>query len=169
MVAGPGPTVECGGKTWRLGFNTQDAKARLEELIRAHVVRDAIKTKRAVGGAEGQEAYDHTDRQLKAGHYYTFARGWSEILQSPVGAVLYLLSLLQEHHPDAAEADALRLLSEEPEQTEQAVAAVSPDFFAAAAVQRGVKPADAERIAEAVAKATTRTTSGAGPATASAS
>jgi len=151
MAAGPGPTVVSGGKTWRLGFNTQDAKGRLEELVRGHVVRDAIKTKRAVGGADGDETYAHTDRLLKQGHYYTFAQGWAEIIQSPVGAVMFLMSLLQEHHPDATEADAMRLLADEPEQIEAAVSAVSPDFFAAAAVQRGVRPEDAVKVSRAVA------------------
>ena len=151
MAAAPGPTVQCGGRAWRFGFNDQDAKARLEELIRAHVLRDAIANKKALGGADGAEAYQHTDTLLKQGHYLTFAKGWNEVLGSPVGGVLYPLSLLQHHHPDATEADVVRLLVEEPEQTEAAVRAISPSFWAAVATQKGASAADAATFAAAIA------------------
>lgn len=166
MVAGPGPAVEWAGKTWRFGFNHQDAKGRLEELIRAHVVRDALRTKRALGGAEGQEAYDLTDAKVKGGHYLTFARGWAEVLNSPAGVLLYTRSLLQEHHPDVTDDDVRRMLAEEPEQTEAAVAAVSPDFFKAVAVQMGETPETAETIAAELAR-TLRDRTTPGPDTAS--
>lgn len=150
QVTATPPTVECGGRTWRLGFNTQDAKGRLEELFRAHVVRDALKTKRLLGGEDGDEAYRETDKLVKQGHYRTFARGWLDLLNSPVGAVLYVLSLAQQFQPDATEDDVLRLMSEEPEQTQAAVESISPDFFRAAAIQVGADLAAADSVAAAV-------------------
>lgn len=150
MTLGPGPTIECGGKTWRLGFNTQDAKARLEELFRAHVMREAVKKKRALGGKEGQDAYDHDNDAVTDGEYDTFEKGWYRLLAKPAGSVMYLLSLLQEHHPDATAADARSLVVQEPEQTQAAVNAISPDFLCAAAVQNGMSRDDAPRFVAAV-------------------
>lgn len=156
----PGPTVVLDGKTWRIGFNTQDAKARLEELMRSHVVREALKNKRAVGGPDGEELFAAKMKQVEGGHYLSFAEGWRDLLRTPVGGTLYLLSLLQEHHPDATESDARRLLVQESEQTTAALTAITPDFLAAAAVQMGVNPGDAPGLVAAVvadlaAKATT--------------
>lgn len=151
MTLSPGPTIHCDGKVWRLGFNTQDAKGRLEELIRGHVVREALKTKRLLGGADGDEVYESRMDKVDCGHYRTFADGWRKILKTPTGSALFLLSLLQHHHPDATEDDARRLLMREHEQTEAAIVAISPDFFGAMAVQMGASPADAPAVAAAVA------------------
>lgn len=140
IIASPGPTIHHNGKVWRLGFNDQNAKGRLEELIRSHVIRDALQTKRELGGKDGEESYEFTDNKVKKGYYHTFAKGWNEILNSSVGAVLYMLSLLQKHHPDATEDDARTLLINEPEQSEAAIVAISPDFLETVAIQMGVSP-----------------------------
>lgn len=150
MVAHPGPTVASEGVTWRLGFNDQDAKGELEELIRAYVLRDALKNKRALGGKEGEDDYEATRAQIRRGHFHTFEKGWLDVVNSPVGAVLFLQSLLRRHHPDVTEGDARALLVREREQTEAAVEVVAPDFFKAMAVGKGLKPADAEKFAAAV-------------------
>lgn len=146
------PTVHCGGKVWRLGFNTQDAKGRLEELIRSHVVRNAAKDMRTLGGEDGERVWLMESKRVKQGYYATFAAGWSEMLNSPEGGLLYVQSLLQEHHPEATPDDAQRLLVDEPQQTEAAVTVISPDFFAAVAVQKGARPDDARAFGEAIAK-----------------
>lgn len=151
LTLGPGPTVECGGKTWRLGFNTQDAKGRLEELFRSHVLREALKGKRALGGADGQEVYDTANDKVDGGHYLTFGDGWRRLLGTPAGSTLYLLSLLQHHHPDATADDARKLMVEEWEQTKAAMTAISPSFLAAVAVQMGASPDDAPGVATAIA------------------
>ena len=152
MVAGPGPSIECGGKVWRVGFNTQDAKGGLEELVRAHVLRNAIKNKRAIGGTEGQEIFDEAEKKILQGHYLAFEKGWQETLKSSAGTILYLLSLLREHHPDATEDDARKLLVQEREQSEAAILAVSPSFFSAMAVQNGVTKGDAAEVAASIAR-----------------
>lgn len=140
MVSHPGPTVLCGGKTWRLGFNDQDAKGRLEELVRSHVLREALKDRDAIGGEEGEADYQKVKTQLRQGHFLTFEKGWLDLLNSPLGNVLFLLSLLQHNHPDATDADAFRLFREEPDQTQAAIEVVAPHFFREAAIQLGSKP-----------------------------
>lgn len=152
FVAGhPGPVIEAGDKTWRLGFNTQNAKARLEELIRAHVVRDALKLKRDVGGADGEQVWQEYSDSLAAGHYDTFGPGWFRVMKSLTGNRLFLLSLLQRHHPDATEADAAHLLANHRDATEAALAVISPDFLRAVARQtaadRGATPHSADAFA----------------------
>lgn len=151
ITGAPGPTIQTPGKVWRLGLNTQNAKGRLEELVRAQVVRDALRLKREVGGDEGEQVWQDTRDALAAGHYDTFEKGWFRILKSAVGNKLFLLSLLQKHHPEATEADALALMVGAREETEAALAVISPDFLLAVARQvateRGTSPEDAGAIA----------------------
>ncbi|TXH99553.1 MAG: hypothetical protein E6Q76_19585 [Rhizobium sp.] len=152
FIAGhPGPTIEAGSKTWRLGFNTQNAKARLEELIRAHVTREGLKLKRDVGGEDGDEVWQEYRDSLASGHYDTFGPGWFKVLKSLVGNKLFLLSLLQKHHPDATESDALDLLANHRDATEAALNVISPDFLSAVArevaTSRGATPQNADAFA----------------------
>jgi hypothetical protein len=149
-LGGPGPTIleRSTGKTWRLGFDNPNAQARLEELVRGHVLREGLRNQAALGGAEGRAAYDRAEEKLRDGYYWTHAEGWSALLKTPAGGVLYLLALLRRHHPEATEADAIRLLAEEPQQAHAALDAISPSFWAALTL----KPeADAATVAEYVA------------------
>lgn len=155
ITGDPGPTITMGSKVWRLGFNTQNAKGRLEELIRTHVVRDALKLRGDIGGEAGEQYWQDARDALAAEHYHTFEKGWFRVLKSNVGNRLFLLSLLQKHHPDATEADALALLTQESEQTEQAMAVVSPTFICAAARQIAIERGAAEDKADAIAKTMT--------------
>lgn len=167
ITGGPGPTVEAGGKTWRLGFNTQNAKARLEELVRSRVTRDALRLRREVGGEEGEQLWQDTRDSLAAGHYDTFGAGWLRVLKSSIGNALFVLSLLQKHHPEATEAEAVSLLASEPEQMEAALAVVASDFLTAVARQmateRGATPHEADKLAaELLSKATPAKPTGSG-------
>jgi|ERR1700722_17849582 len=149
LVAGPGPTIERAGKTWRLGYNTQNAKARFEMLVKSHV--------RSRSRAEDSpEEYQETRDRIYAGHYDTFTKGWMTILNSPEGGILYFLSLLQHHHPDATRDDALMLALTEPDQVADALEEISPDFFKAVAIdwatEKKADQKDAVAMGEEVAK-----------------
>lgn len=153
LTGEPGPTIVEGGKTWRLGFATQKAKARLENLFREYAVRDATENE------SPQEAQAVRD-MARGGHYRTLEAGWVVMLQSPAGQVLYLLSFLQQHHPDATYADAMRIARKEPQQVQDAMTEISPDFFKAVArevaAERGLDADEIEKLetvfAEAMAK-----------------
>lgn len=168
MVGTPPTIHEASGKVWRVGFNTQDAKGRLEEAIRSHIIRNALKAKRLLGGDEGEEVYDAAIEKIDGGHYLTFALGWRKTLRSDSGAILYLYSLLQEHHPDVTEVDAERLLRTESEQTHAAIRAISPDFWVAMAIQKGESPANAPALAAAIVSELAKTATTPEPASAGA-
>lgn len=153
MTAGPGPTIleRSAGKEWRLGFDNPNAQGRLEELVRGHVLREALKNQDAVGGEAGRRLYDDAVAKLAGGHYWTYGEGWQALLKTPAGGVLYLLALLRRHHPEAAEADAIRLLAEEQQQSLAALDAISPSFWAAVALKPEAGPAARAEFAAAVA------------------
>lgn len=136
ITAGAGPTVTAAdGRVYRLGFNTQDAKARLESLVCDHVTLEAVRRKRRLGGADGDEAFAAVQALIDAGHYSTLERGWLTVLHSADGAILFPLALLQEHHPEMTAAQARELFAAEPEQVRAALGRVAPDFFHAVLVQ----------------------------------
>lgn len=153
-VAYPGPSFEALGKKWRLSFNDQDAKGQLEELIRAHVVREEIKTKRALGGDEGDRYWrEEVKPLLDSGYYAMFSPGWVSIMKSQAGVGMFLQSLLMKHHPEATLDTAIELFLGEPEQVIAAVEVIAPDFFAAVAVQMGHNRAEALAAAPVLAQA----------------
>jgi hypothetical protein len=153
--AGPGPTVECAGRPWRLGFNDQDAKAELEALVVSHATREAVRRKRDIGGPEGVEYFDTFQNRVDAGTYHTFAPGWQHVIGGADGSWLFLLSLLRKHQPHATADDAKRLLAEEPEQTHVAVGQVAPDFFEAVVRQVVTTEADPDALRLAASKLAT--------------
>lgn len=123
------PVVTWKKQEYKIGFNTQSAKARFEELVRSHVVRQAIQTKREIGGVDGDEAYAVVQDKLDRGHYRTLNPGWLAVLDSPDGAVLFLQSLLQAAHPDMNRDDVAALAHDEPEQVRAALVVAAPSFF----------------------------------------
>lgn len=153
LTGGPGPTVEAIGKRWRLGFNDQDAKGALEELIRAHHARRAIRDKRNIGGDEGQAVWDEFSGLSARGFYDTFGPGWLATLKSSDGVIIFLQSLLFKHHPEVTAAETQQIFAAEPELVMAAVEVVAPDFFAAVAVQKGYSTDEAKSAAPQIADA----------------
>lgn len=151
LVGSPGPTVEIAGengkpKIWRLGFNDQNAKGALEELIRAHFIRRELPNKRALGGEDGENYWRSEVRPLlDSGYYDTFGPGWLATLKSSDGVLLFLQSLLVKFQPDITAAQTQEIFAAEPEQVMAAVEVVAPDFFAAVAVQKGYATEDAKK------------------------
>lgn len=151
LTAGPGPTFGALGKTWRLGFNDQDAKAALEELFRAFVIRREDATARSLG-ASGDDYWDkRVQPKLDAGHWTTFQPGWVAMMRTQEGIVMFVQSLLLKNHPDVSAAETLRLFADSPRQLTAAVEVIAPDFFAAVAVQMGANPSEARKAAAAFA------------------
>ena len=151
VIGGPGPIIESQGETWQLGFNSQNAKARLEELFRAHVLREARKDRDTLGGEEGESAYQEARTAVHGGYYRTFADGWRLLLRSPVGQNLFLLSLILEHQPNATLDDAIGLIASDRDQVDDALLEISPDFFCMVAAQlAGEQKGDPEAAARAM-------------------
>lgn len=152
LASSPGPTIRALGKTWRLGFNDQNAKGALEELIRSHHTRIAIREKRNIGGEEGELAWSEFCALKAKGFYDTFGKGWQATLQSQEGVMLFLQSLLMKHHPDITTEKTIDILAAEPEETMAALEVVAPDFFAAATNQMGRSTDEARAAGQEVAK-----------------
>jgi len=145
LTGGPGPVIEALGKRWRLGFNDQDAKAALEEVIRAHHTRQAIREKRNIGGQEGEDYWSDFSALKARGFYATFSKGWIETMKSHDGILLFLQSLLFKHHEDVSMDQVREIFASEPEQVVAAVEVVAPDFFSAVAVQMGYSTDEAKK------------------------
>lgn len=155
--AGPGPIVNDGPRTWRLGWNNQDAKAELEAQIVAFATEDTLNRMKRLSSESAQALFTLFQNRVDAGAYHTFAPGWTHVMADPASSWLFLLSLLKEHQPGATAADAKRLLAEEPERVRIAVGIVAPDFFEAVAIQVGVEkgtpPQKVRAVAETIATA----------------
>ena len=152
LASSPGPTIHALGKTWRLGFNDQNAKGALEELIRSHHTRIAVRDKRAIGGEEGELIWSEFCALKAKGFYDTLGDGWRATLKSQIGTVLFLQSLLLKHHPDMTAELALDIFAAEPEEATAALEVVAPDFFAAVAVQMGRSTDEAHAAGAEIAK-----------------
>jgi hypothetical protein len=127
-----------------MGFNVQDAKGRLESLIAAHVWDKEYKTADAMPPQIAERHLDRLQRRFDSGHYATKSAGWQEVLMTADGVVLFVLSLLQEHHPDLTPADALAIFSDNPREVKRALRTVAPDFFKAVLRQLGATEAAIE-------------------------
>lgn len=154
LVSSPGPGFDALGKKWRLGFNDQNAKGALEELIREHVIRRELPVKKRLGPELGDMYWRSEVAPLLAeGYYSTFGPGWLATLKSPDGVILFVQSLLMKNHPDASAELVQEMLGDAPEQMMAAVEVVAPDFFAAVAVQMGYSTEDARKAAPQIAAA----------------
>lgn len=136
-AAGEPPRVVADGKTYTVGFPTQRAKARLEELVAASAVAAVADLKAALPPAAYAEQWAEVKELIRRREYRTGGSLWAEAMAGPGGGVLFLLALLRECHPDATEADARRLLAAAPEQVEAALARVTPVFIRAVAADLG--------------------------------
>lgn len=152
MRAGPGPTVAERGKTWKLGWNNQDAKAHLESVILANATRKAVKQMDDTGGVAGARVFREFQLVVDDGAYSTFGPSWIRTMAGADASWLFLLSLLLEHQPGAQPEDAIRLLKTHPREVGVAVGVIAPDFFLAVVTQVGVdEQATPEQVAQAVA------------------
>ena len=152
LASSPGPTIRALGKTWRLGFNDQNAKGALEELIRSHHTRIAVREKRSIGGEEGELVWAEFCALKAKGFYDTFGKGWQATLQSQEGVLLFLQSLLTKNHPDITTEQTIDILAAEPEEAMAALEVVAPDFFEALAIQMGHSTNEARAVGQEIAR-----------------
>lgn len=132
-TAGAPPEIECNGRVWRIGFPTQRAKTRLNELL-IGITEDELESMEGVVSPKRfKKLEDSFNADLKSGKYKTWGDGWANALGSQRGGIAFFLSLLRENHPDATEADALLLLRECGEKCQRAMLRVAPPFFSALA------------------------------------
>jgi hypothetical protein len=119
-TAGCPAEIHHGPRVYKVGHPDQRAKARLEQLVAQHARREVLE----LGGT----AAEWLDR-VEQGAYRTRGPGWLHVVQSPAGAVLFLLSLMREHHPDMTADEVTAVASAEPEQVKAALGVVAGPFF----------------------------------------
>lgn len=139
-AAGEPPRVVADGVTYTVGFPTQRAKARLEELVAAAAVAAVADLKAALPADLFAEQWADVKELIRRREYRTGGKLWAETVGGAGGGVLFLLALLREHHADATEADARKLLATSREQVEAALLRVTPDFLRAVAADLGATP-----------------------------
>ncbi len=128
-AAGACPEIIHAGKTWKIGHPTQRAKATLETLVIQKATEETLSLKKMLSTEAYEEIFESYRRAVSAGEYKTGAEGWAKFIFKGKNANLFLLALLRENHPTAAEKDAVDLAVAEPEQVQLALAQVVPGFF----------------------------------------
>ncbi len=121
------PEIVVSGKPWKVGHPTQAAKARLEKLAARVALDEVRRLKDVLDPAAYSETFSEATRSLP--EYRTWRPGWQRVVFDPANVHLFLLSLVQEHHPNATETDIIALSRAAPEEVTAALAQVIPDFF----------------------------------------
>lgn len=154
--AGGCPEVNLGGRVWKVGHPTQAAKSRLEKLAAARAVNNVLALRDVLPAAEYDQLWKSTLAAVQAGKFKTWREGWRDIVFGDEAAGLFFLSLLQQHHPDATETDALALAAGAPEQVAAAIAQVVPGFLSVLLEGVPMTPLQREQVGTAVSGILTR-------------
>lgn len=126
-AAGDCPTVRWRDADWKVAWPTAKTVGRLELLIAAAAQAEAGDLEATAPGAVAR-----CEAKLFARAHRVGGEFWGLYLSDPAtGGVLTLLSLLREHHPGLAEADALAMIAEVGPDVSAAMALVNPFFDAA--------------------------------------
>lgn len=128
--AGPPLTVQYEGRTYRLGFPTQAAKARYENLVLKAETDMVLRQKAFLPPDDYQMRCDKLSEQINGRAFATGEPLWMKYSLSPTGWLLWVQSLFGEHHPEITAEDVVKLLSAKGEEVRFLLGAVVPSFFA---------------------------------------
>ncbi len=124
----PCPEVPLGSKKWKVGWPTQEAKAR-HELLVAQFHEESLDARRGIyAPAKFARKQRELELQLGAGEHCVGGDLWLAVADGPAWNVVLLTSLLREHHPEATFDDARALWRTEPRKVRIALALVIPPF-----------------------------------------
>lgn len=149
-AAGACPEVEYAGRVWRVGFPTQRAKARLEELFAAQALAEVKALEGVLDPADYAGELAAVRDAVRSKQYRTWAPGWVAAMNGPEAGTLFLLSLLRENHPDATAADARALAENRADEVNAAVDRVAAPFFETVAADFPGTPAAKAKALEVV-------------------
>lgn len=144
--AGECPRFEWRGKTYKVGFPDDRAKARLEELVAQAETAAVVSLKGAIPDDDYRTQLADLGRQLRAGVREQRTKAgklWREYMfgrNREQGFVLYLLALVQGEHPEVTETTLTAMLEESGDLLLLAADRVVPGFFDFLAAQMGVPP-----------------------------
>lgn len=125
----PCPEITFVGKTWKVGWPTQDARLWMELLVAQRAEDQLEERRRTLAPEKYAEKADKLDRQISAGKHRVQGELWLDAAGGPDAMPLFLCSLLKEHHPKATLADARVLWGACTRQVRRAMALVLPPFL----------------------------------------
>jgi hypothetical protein len=128
-ASGACPEIKLGNETWVIGWPTQAAKTRLRKLLIGIAEENLIESSADLSPAVFKQTFKDFSESVRGGEYKTWGAGWLAAYNTPRGQLMFLLSLIQENHPTATEADAVRLFREKGEEITLALLCVAPPFF----------------------------------------
>ena len=127
--SGACPEIVHNGKTWKVGYPTQKAKAILNNLVVAYASAEIQTASESLPPALYQQMLSDFTTKIGQRYYKTWHQGWIEIAMGQDGDILFLLSLVKLHQPNATENDARMLFEECGPMVQTAMAQVMPVFF----------------------------------------
>lgn len=128
--AGHPLSVESGGGRWTFGFPTQAAKDRLEKLVFGEEKRIVLAQESILPPAKFEARVDKLAVQSEERQFATGGVLWLKHAVGPGGMVLWVQSLLMEHHPQVTKAEVAKLLTENRHEVRLALSVIVPPFFA---------------------------------------
>jgi hypothetical protein len=129
--AGPPVTVtDPAGKVWTVGFPTQRAKARYEQLVLDREKKIVLAQKAILPPDDYERRVDKLAEQVNERAFVTGKPLWLKHATTPVGWLVWVQSLLAEHHPDVTFEQTRELLGTTADDVRLALGLVVPSFFA---------------------------------------
>lgn len=130
-AGGPVEITDSAGRRWKIGYPTNGAKARLEKLVFQEELR-LLRRQKDLGILTDAEFEVRGERLAKQAQR-EFAEGKPLYVKHTAqgdGAVLWVQSLLMEHHPDVTRDEVEALLADRKVEVKAALEVVVPPFFA---------------------------------------
>ncbi len=139
VVCGVGPAlggkgspcpVVClpGGKPWKVGWPTQEAKEEFELIVAEHAVADLQRRKRMYSVQVFAQKEKELEARFAGGDHLAYGALWGAAIDGPDSMPMFLLSLLKEHQPTATFADAKILWKSGAVLVRRAMTLVMPPF-----------------------------------------
>lgn len=147
VVGSDCPVIQHGEKLWKIGHPTQAAKDRLEKLVVADAWENVTAARLGIPDVDDEAARSFHEA-VRNREYRTGGKMWAAAFSRPDGQVKFYLSLIREHHPEATEADVMRLMADKPDEFLTAIELVTPRFFFVAAEAMKLPPDKAKAWAE---------------------
>ena len=147
VLGGDCPTIQCDGKTWKIGHPTQAAKDRLEKLVVADAWENVQAAKLGIPEVDDEAARSFHEA-VRNRESRTGGKMWASAFGRADGQVMFYLSLIREHHPEATPEDVMRLMADKPDEFLTAIELVTPRFFFVAAEAMKLPPDKAKTWAE---------------------
>jgi hypothetical protein len=123
-----GIAVTVGGKVWRLGFPTQNAKARFEQYLVDYELKLVKRQKAFLSPDEYTARMDAFAEQVENRAFSTGGVLWLKHSLKPVGWMLWVRALFAENHKDITPDQVAEVVKAAPEEMRVALLMVIPPF-----------------------------------------